>query len=204
MLVEVDDIFDGGNAVHRKNMEQFFGKSKCGKRKNLFELGPEGTLISGTRIRQNKDYSFTWHMNEYASKMKVIETPRGFMTHVDELDESYMSQVMTVNGKIGWIGGNGRPDLAAGHSIIAGDYKTKSPQLVASCNHCVKQAIEHKIELTVWPIPLAEIRFVGFCDSSFDFKGERHQQGWINGFTNKSLNTTEGHRYPSQLGSPGN
>ena len=110
------------------------------------------------------------------------------MTHVDELDESYMSQVMTVNGKIGWIGGNGRPDLAAGHSIIAGDYRTKSPQLVALCNRCVKQANEHKIELTVWPIPLAELRFVGFCDSSFDFKGERHQQGWINGFTNKYLN----------------
>ena len=57
VLVEVDDILNGGNAVHRKNMEQFFGKYKCGKRKNLLELGPEGTPISGVRIRQNKDYS---------------------------------------------------------------------------------------------------------------------------------------------------
>ena len=157
MLVRVDDIFDGGNAVHRMNMEQFFGKYKCGKRKNLLELGPEGTLISGVRIRQNKDYSFTWHMNEYADKMKIIEVPRGFMTHVDELDESYMSQAMTVNGKIGWIGGNGRPDLAAGHSIIAGDYKLRSPQLVASCNQCVKQAKENKVEMTIWSIPIAVI-----------------------------------------------
>ena len=78
VLVEADDILEGGNAVHRKNMEQFFSKYKCGKRKNLLELGSEGSLISGIRVRQNKDYSFTWHMVGYAYKMKIIEAPRGF------------------------------------------------------------------------------------------------------------------------------
>ena len=143
VLVEVDDILEGGNAVHRKNMDKFFAKYKCGKRKNMRELGQEGTLISGIRMRQNKDYSFTWHMNEYVDKLKLIEVPRGFMTHVEEISESDMSQVMTVNGKIGWLSGTGRPDLAAGHSIIAGEYKNKSPQLVASCNQGVKLSLIH-------------------------------------------------------------
>ena len=78
-------------------------------------------------------------MNEYADPhMHPINIPRGFLTHTKELDDERMSEVVSCNGKIGWIGTNGRPDLAAGHSIIAGDYKHKSPQLISSCNDCVK------------------------------------------------------------------
>ena len=135
--------------------------------------------------------------------MKIIEVSRGFMTHVEELDESYMSQAMTVNGKKGWVGGNGRPDLAAGHSIIAGDYKTKSPQLVASCNHCVKQAIEHKIELTVWPIPVAEIRFVGFVTRPLTSRVSVTSKVGSMGLPTSSSMTTEGHQCPLLHGSPG-
>ena len=99
-----------------------------------------------------------------------------------------MSDVVTANGQIGWIGGNGRPDLAAEHSIAAGSYKHRKPQLVTDCNACVKQAKEHKVRIRVWPIEPKDIRFVGFCDSSFDFSGERHQQGWLVGLTNLFLN----------------
>ena len=134
VLIEVDDLLESGNAKHRKNMEGFYKRYKCGKCKNLRELGEEGTLISGVRVIQHKDYSFTWHMQEYAkSKMSIIEIPRGFLTNTLELDDSRMSQVISVNGKIGWIGSNGRPDLAAGHSIIAGQYKDKKPDLITQC-----------------------------------------------------------------------
>ena len=123
--------------------------------------------------------------------MLYIDVPRGFATHTTEIPDAIMSKVVSSNGKIGWIGGNGRPDLAAGHSIIAGEYKDKSPNLVTSCNQCVKQAKENPIELIVWPIAVADLRLVSFCDSSFDFKGIRHQQGWITGFTNQFLNKNQ-------------
>ena len=198
VLIEVDDVLEGGNAAHRKQMESFYAKFKCGKKINLFELGKTGTRISGIRVCQNKDYTFEWHMNEYVdNEMSVIDIPRGFKTHTKELSDDYMSQVMSSNGKIGWIGGNGRPDLAAGHSIIAGQYKDKSPQLITDCNQCVQQARDHRIVIKVWSIPLKDIRFVGFCDSSFDFSGVRHQQGWIVGFTNRHLN--ENRRAPVSI-----
>ena len=74
-------------------------------------------------------------MNEYAkNNMEVIEKPRGFYTHTTEADDSSLSEVVTSNGKIRWIGTNGRPDVAAAHSIIAGGYKNKSPQSVKDCN----------------------------------------------------------------------
>ena len=198
VLIEVDDVLEGGNAAHRKQMESFYAKFKCGKKINLFELGKTGTRISGIRVCQNKDYTFEWHMNEYVdNEMSIIDIPRGFKTHTKELSDDYMSQVMSSNGKIGWIGGNGRPDLAAGHSIIAGQYKDKSPQLITDCNQCVQQARDHRIVIKVWSIPLKDLRFVGFCDSSFDFSGVRHQQGWIVGFTNKHLN--ENRRAPVSI-----
>ena len=189
VLIEVDDLLESGNEVHRANMKKFYARYKCGKMKNLRDLGHEGTLISGIRVIQNKDYSFNWHMKEYTkAKMSIIEIPRGFLSNTTELDDAHMSKVISANGKIGWLGGNGRPDLAAGHSIIASQVKDKLPDLITQCNTCTKQAFEHDVELRVWSIPHRELRMVAFCDSSFDFKGERHQQGWIVGFTNQHLN----------------
>ena len=77
VLIEVDDILEGGNERHQKQMAQFYKKYNCGKCKKLQDLGDEGTLISGIRVIQHKDYSFTWHMKEYAEKMSTIDRPRG-------------------------------------------------------------------------------------------------------------------------------
>ena len=121
-------------------MESFYSRWKCGKKKKLVDLGDEGTLISGIRVMQHKDFSFTWHMEEYVnSKLSLIDTPRGFMSETTELDDTFMNKVVSLSGKIGWLGSNGRPDAAAGHSIIAGEYKHKSPQLITMCNQVVKQ-----------------------------------------------------------------
>ncbi len=123
-------------------------------------------------------------MNEYVTNsMHEIPIPRGFLTHTEELSEDMMSKVISSNGRIGWAGCNGKPELAAGHSIIAGGYKNKLPTLVSQCNACVKQARDHPYELRIWSIPVRDLREVIWTDSSFDFSGERHQQGWIIGFT---------------------
>eukprot|EP00973_Karenia_brevis_P042126 5832754-Karenia_brevis.AAC.1 len=78
-LIEVDDILEGGStARHRKNFEGFYRRWTCGKRKKLRDKGEEeGTLISGVRDIQHKDFSLTWHMEAYVGeKLALIETPR--------------------------------------------------------------------------------------------------------------------------------
>ena len=55
----------------------------------------------------------------------------------------------------------------------------------------MKQAKEHQFVHKIWSLPLEGIRYVGFTDSSFDFKGIRHQQGWLVGFTNQFLNQNQ-------------
>ena len=75
-------------------------------------------------------------MNEYAqTKLQPIECPRGTITKTEgDLPESQMQQVATCNGQIGWLGGNGKPGIAAGHSLIASEVKDKKPSLITDCN----------------------------------------------------------------------
>ena len=100
----------------------------------LMDLGTEGSLIGGIRVCQHKDFGCTWDMNEYATKLELVDVPRGYISQNKEIDDQVMSQVVSCNGKLGWLGSNGRPDLAAGHSIIAGQYKHKSCDLITMCN----------------------------------------------------------------------
>ena len=77
-----------------------YKKYKCGKSKKIMDLGEEGTRISGIRVIQHSDYSFTWHMNEYAKEsLAPIQVPRGFLFQTDKLDEGRMSEVISLNGK---------------------------------------------------------------------------------------------------------
>ena len=132
-------------------MEQFYSKWKCGKRKTLRECGTEGSMISGVNVVQHQDYSFTWHMQRYVEeKLALIETPRGFLSGTQELSEDWMNKVISANGQVGWLGSNGRPDCAAADSIIAGEYKNKSPQLITWCNQNLKQCKSTEVKHRVW------------------------------------------------------
>eukprot|EP00973_Karenia_brevis_P001494 203190-Karenia_brevis.AAC.1 len=91
-------------------------------------------------------------------KLALIDTPRGFLSNTEELDETWIIQVVSSNSQIGWIGNNGHPDAAAGHSIIAGEYKHKSPQLITMCNQVVKQCKGTKVHHRVWVIKPQDIR----------------------------------------------
>ena len=54
VLIEVDDILEGGNEEHHKKMELFYARYQCGNSKRLIDLGDEGTLISGIRVKQRR------------------------------------------------------------------------------------------------------------------------------------------------------
>ena len=71
-------------------------------------------------------------MDEYVQKMDIMDISRGYLVHTEEIDEPMLSRVMFVNGQTGWLGNNGRSNVAAGHSITAGQHKDKKPDLVTS------------------------------------------------------------------------
>ena len=63
------------------------------------ETPEPGSLISGIRVRQHKDFTFSWHMNEYVDKsLRPVEVRRGFISQskeaAEEVDDMTMSDIL--------------------------------------------------------------------------------------------------------------
>ena len=114
LLLDVDDFKEGGKETHRKTMEGFYDKYRCGKAVDL---------SSGRRVVQHPDFRITVSMDEYVkSKLRPIEVPRGYMSNTKEISDGMLTNVKGVNGDLGWLASTGRPDMAAPHSIIPSGY----------------------------------------------------------------------------------
>ena len=76
VLNDVVDFIEGGRGTHRKSMESFCEKYRCGKSIDLWSVGHEGTLFAGKRIVQQHEYRVTVSLDEYVrNKLRPIEVP---------------------------------------------------------------------------------------------------------------------------------
>ena len=82
LLLDVDDFIQGGKETHRKTMELFYDKCRCGKAVDLRSAGQEGTRFAGRRVVQHTDFRITVSMDEYVkSKLRPIEVPKGYLSN---------------------------------------------------------------------------------------------------------------------------
>ena len=85
LLLDVDDFIEGGKETHRKTMEGFYDKYRCGKAVDLRSAGQEGIRFAGRRVVQNHDFRITVSMDEYVkSKFRPIEVPKGYLSNTKE------------------------------------------------------------------------------------------------------------------------
>ena len=56
-LLDVDGFIEGGKETHRKTMEGFYDKYRCGKAVDLRSAGQEGTRFAGRRVVQHSRFS---------------------------------------------------------------------------------------------------------------------------------------------------
>ena len=86
LLLDVDDFIEGGNEMHRKTIEGFYDKYRCGKATDLRSAGQEGARFAGRRVVLHADFRITVSMNEYVkSKLRPIEVPRGYLSNTKEI-----------------------------------------------------------------------------------------------------------------------
>ena len=84
---------------------------------------------------QNPDFRNTVSMDENVkSKLRPIESPKGYLSNTKEISDGMLTNVKGVNGGLGWLASTGRPDMAAPHSIIPSGYDRRSPQLISEVN----------------------------------------------------------------------
>ena len=57
LLLDVGDFMEGGKETHRKTMEGFYDKYRCGKAVDLRSAGQEGTRFAGRRVVQHTDFA---------------------------------------------------------------------------------------------------------------------------------------------------
>ena len=188
VLIDVDDFMEGGAKPHRKAMDNFYAKYRCGKSIDFLSVGQEGTLFAGWRVVQHRDCRVAVSMVEHVkNKLRSIEVPKGYLSNTKEVSEGMLTNIKGVNGGLGWLASTGRPDMAATHSIIPSEYDRRSPQLISEA--AVKQCHAVPITITAWPLPVVDLRRTTFTDSSCDAgERQRHQQGWLVCATNKYFN----------------
>ena len=98
LLLDVDEFIEGGKETHRKIMEGFCAKYRCGKAVVLMSAGQEGTRFAGRRVVQNPDFRMTVSMDEYVkSKLRPIEVPKGYLSNTKEMGDGMLG----VNGGLG-------------------------------------------------------------------------------------------------------
>lgn len=192
MVIEVDDILEAGNKVHREKMQWLEGRLKFGKIQNLQETDG-GSGYAGRRLKQNSDFSFEFHLNDYIqNRLKPVQLSRKFFKKdaaKEFLNPDEEHQLRAVIAAVNWIAREGRPDASASASILSGVFPKPTLQDALEVNNVVQHLKDHPITMRIVPIPEEEVRRLVICDSSFDVSGKtKPQHGWLQGVTNKQLN----------------
>ncbi|OLQ12867.1 hypothetical protein AK812_SmicGene3197 [Symbiodinium microadriaticum] len=192
VVIEIDDVLEAGSPRHREKMELLEKRFNFGKVTNLMET-EAGSGYAGRRLRQRKDYSYVYSMNDYVSnRLRFVEVSR----HVTKkaapqtsLRDDEESQLRGVIAAINWTAREGRPDAAAAASILAGCFPDPKMMDVYAVNQVVQNLKDRKVDLVIHALNEDQVRHVVISDSAFDPTGRtKPQHGWLQGTTSPDLN----------------
>ena len=71
LLLDVDDVIEGGKETHRKTTEGFYDKYRCGKAVDLMSAGQEGTRFAGRRAAQHPIFASLCRWTNMSSPSSV-------------------------------------------------------------------------------------------------------------------------------------
>ena len=88
-----------------------------------------------------------------------------------EANESEISAMRGLNGKISWVAREGMPQGSGDASILAS--KMPKPQVkdLQEANAALRRLLAHDIPITICPIPLERLRLAVFADANLGNAG---------------------------------
>ena len=192
IVIEVDDILESGSARHRRNMQLLEQRLRFGKIVKLRDH-PEGTAYAGRRIMQLHDGSVMYTMADYiANRLKAVKIERKVLKKDADklfLTEDETSQMRGALATINWVAREGRPDVAAAASVLAGKFPRPKMSDLHQVNDIVEHLKTHHVVLKIHSIKEGDIRHLIISDSSFDPSGKtKPQHGWLQALTTPDLN----------------
>ena len=192
VVIEIDDLLEAGSSRHREKMALLEKRFHFGKITNLMET-EAGSGYAGRRLRQRKDYSYIYSMNDYVNnRLRFVDVSR----HVTKkaapqtsLRDDEESQLRGVIAAINWTAREGRPDAAAAASILAGCFPNPKMMDVYAVNQVVQNLKDRKVDLVIHALNEDQVRHVVISDSAFDPTGRtKPQHGWLQETTSPDLN----------------
>ena len=192
IILEVDDLLESGDELHRSKMKELEQRLRFGRVINLQEV-EGGSGYAGRRLQQGPDFSFTYSMDDYvANRLQEVKVSRRVLkkdASKIKLNEDEETQLRGVIASINWSAREGRPDGAAAASLLSGVFPEPTYQDLLNTNTVVNLLKGRQVSIKIHSIPEKKVRHVLIADSSFDPSGKsKPQHGWLQGITTPDLN----------------
>eukprot|EP00435_Cladocopium_sp_Y103_P070427 s448_g35.t1 len=119
LVLEVDDMLEAGDEVHRQKMDLLEKRLGFGKVVDLQNTEGGGSGYAGRRLRQLPDFSFEYSMDNYVkNRLQKVNITHKFLKKDAakiNLNEDEETQLRGTIAAINWSAREGRPDGGGGH-----------------------------------------------------------------------------------------
>ena len=152
----------------------------------------------GTQYCQDPEtLEITYQQQDYAESIRPIsiskERARKYWLPASEKE---VAALRVVNGALGWLSSQSRPDLAVQTSLSQQSFPVSTIQDLLQANQAVRRARQQShLTITVPYIPLQDLTVVFWSDAAFaNTLSMKTQDGWLLAFTSKAF--SQGHDVP--------
>ena len=169
LIVEVDDILSLGDEVHEEKVSKLRERFKFGKFMYLDE-NPEGVAFNGRRLKHVNGGGIAIDMQKFVEERLhevSLEQGRAAMK-TEDATEAERNSTRAAIGALTWAAKEGRPDCAAGASLIAGCLNSLKIQDINDLNKIIRDVKKaSKLSIPVQPIDPARMCWGVVTDASF-------------------------------------
>ena len=141
----------------------------------------------GAWYSQTKDGAIRMAMNAFADKMRSINVPKNSAPG-DPLTDSQVKVLRAVNGSLGWLSSQSRPDISVQTSLSQQAFPKPTIEDFRMANQAIRRAKQHsELGVVFKSIDPDQLTLVCHSDAAFANRGNHTQAGYIIGFTHASL-----------------
>ena len=180
IIVEVDDLLCFGDEKHDQKLEELRSRFSFGKFVDLASQ-PEGASFNGRRIRARPNGGYIIDMLKYVNE-RLEEVPLEKGRKKEEMaNEEEVALTRAAVGSLTWAAKEGRPDGAAGASLVAGCLNQLKIQDIQDLNKIIKEMKKHAdLSIQIQPIKEERMCFGVITDASWaNASGGSSQGGFV-------------------------
>ena len=156
-----------------------------------------GEFLGTVYTQDPTTFEIRFQQAEYANHIQPIKISKDrAKKHWLAATDQEVAALRAVNGALGWLSSQTRPDLAVQTSISQQAFPRPTVSDLLHANQAVRRARQQSdLQITVPYIPLSELTLCFWSDAAFANSSEmKTQGGWLVAFTSKKM--SQGHDVP--------